>query len=86
MMTIQPKEYNSKKEYWDYQRKVEYNREQINMMSERFDGRVYSDFGMVSVDEIKNKCRLISKDEHGHEIQDQRITMMAKIYNCIQEA
>lgn len=55
MMTIQPKDYNSKKEYWDYQRKVEYNREQINMMSERFDGRVYGDFGMVSVDEIKDK-------------------------------
>ena len=44
------------------------------------------DITKASLDEIKNKCRLISKDQHGHEIQDQRITMMAKIYNCIQEA
>jgi len=55
MMTIQPKDYNSKKEYWDYQRKVEYNREQVNMMSEKFEGRVYSDLGMLNTDEIKNK-------------------------------
>jgi phage terminase Nu1 subunit (DNA packaging protein) len=44
------------------------------------------DITKASLDEIKNKCRLISKSEHGHEIQDQRITMMAKIYNCKQEA
>lgn len=44
------------------------------------------DITKASMDEIKNKCRLISKDEHGFEIQDQRITMMAKIYNCLQEA
>ena len=28
-MTINKDEYNNKKEYYDYQRKVEYNREQI---------------------------------------------------------
>ena len=27
MMTISQEAYNDKKEYWDYQRKLEYNRE-----------------------------------------------------------
>ena len=28
-MSIQQKEYNDLKEYWDYQRKIQYNKEQI---------------------------------------------------------
>ena len=35
-------EYNNKKEYYDYQRKVEYNREQIEKATERFNGRVFN--------------------------------------------
>ena len=29
MMAIQPKEYNAQQEYWDYQRKIEFNREKV---------------------------------------------------------
>ena len=29
MVSIQPKEYKELKEYWDFQRKKEYNREQL---------------------------------------------------------
>ena len=52
-MTIQPKEYNDLKEYWDYQRKIQYNKEQIYAMAERFEGRTYNDFGPVHIDEVK---------------------------------
>ena len=53
MMAIQPKEYNALKEYWDYQRKVQYNKEQIFAMAKRFEGRTYNDFGPVHIDEVK---------------------------------
>jgi len=35
MMAIQPDEYNKLKEYWDYQRKVEYNRESVYDMAQK---------------------------------------------------
>ena len=53
MMAITQKDYNNLKEYWDYQRKIEYNKEQIYMMAERFEGRAYNDFGPVHIDEVK---------------------------------
>ena len=42
------------KEYWDYQRKIEYNKEQIYMMAERFEGRAFNDFESVSIDDVKS--------------------------------
>ena len=54
MMAISQKDYNNLKEYWDYQRKIEYNKEQIYMMAERFEGRAFNDFGPVSIDEVKS--------------------------------
>ena len=54
MMAIPQKEYKNQKEYWDYQRKVQYNKEQIFAMADRFEGRVYNDFGMVHIDDMKN--------------------------------
>ena len=53
MMAIQQKEYVSQQEYWDYQRKVQYNKEQIFAMAKRFEGRTYNDFGPVHIDEVK---------------------------------
>ena len=52
-MAIQPKEYNDLKEYWDYQRKVQYNKEQIFDIADRFKGRIYNDLGPVHIDEVK---------------------------------
>ena len=52
-MAITKKSYNELKEYWDYQRKVEYNKEMVNFMADKFKGRVYNDFGMVHIDEMK---------------------------------
>ena len=34
-MAIQPDEYNNLNEYWDYQRKVEYNRESVYDMAQK---------------------------------------------------
>ncbi len=51
---ITKKSYEDLKEYWDYQRKIAYNKEMVMNMAEQFEGRVYNDFGMVSIDEMKN--------------------------------
>jgi len=53
-MTITKKSYEDLKEYWDYQRKVEYNKEMVHHMADRFEGRVHGDFGMIHIDEVKS--------------------------------
>ena len=53
-MAISKQSYKLYKEYWDYQRKVEYNREVVHHMAERFEGRVYNDFGMLHINEMKD--------------------------------
>ena len=53
-MAITKKSYKELKEYWDYQRKVEYNKEMVHYMAEKFEGRVYNDFGMVHIDQMKD--------------------------------
>ena len=55
MMAISETSYNNLKEYWDYQRKVQYNKEQLSAIAEKFEGRVYNDFGMVHIDDVKTK-------------------------------
>ena len=47
-------EYKDLKEYWDYQRKIAYNKEMVFMMADNFEGRVYNDFGMVGLDQMKD--------------------------------
>ena len=39
---------------------IEYNKEQISNIVEKFEGRVYNDFGMVHTDDVKTilLCRL----------------------------
>jgi len=51
---ITKKQYKDLKEYWDYQRKIAYNKEMVFMMADNFEGRVYNDFGMVGIDEMKD--------------------------------
>ena len=53
-MAIPKAKYEELKEYWDYQRKIEYNREVIYHMADKFQNRVYNDFGNISIDELKN--------------------------------
>ena len=53
-MAISKKSYEELKEYWDYQTKIEYNKEMVYFMAEKFKGRVYNDMGMVHIDEMKD--------------------------------
>tara|TARA_B100000929_G_scaffold290709_1_gene285523 strand:+ start:3460 stop:3825 length:366 start_codon:yes stop_codon:yes gene_type:complete len=53
MMAIQEKDYKDLKEYWDYQRKIQYNKECVHRMAEKFEGRAYNDFGPIHIDDVK---------------------------------
>lgn len=50
---ITKKDYEDLKEYWNYQRKVEYNKEVVHNMADQFEGRVYNDFGAVNLNDMK---------------------------------
>ena len=52
-MAIPKTKYEELKEYWDYQRKIAYNKEVIYHMADRFQNRVYNDFGAVSIEKLK---------------------------------
>ena len=52
-MPISKKDYEDLKPYYDYQRKVEYNREAVFNMTMNFEGRIYDQFGPVSLPEFK---------------------------------
>jgi len=54
-MPITKLQYDNLKEYWDYQRKVAYNREQVYAMAEKFEDRVFNDFGMLPLETIKEQ-------------------------------
>tara|TARA_B100000214_G_C23970660_1_gene629949 strand:+ start:119 stop:484 length:366 start_codon:yes stop_codon:yes gene_type:complete len=51
-MSINQTEYKELKEYWDFQRKIEYNREKVQLMVQKTVGRVYNEFGMMSEQEL----------------------------------
>tara|TARA_B100000029_G_scaffold289740_1_gene283421 strand:+ start:270 stop:632 length:363 start_codon:yes stop_codon:yes gene_type:complete len=53
-MAISRKDYEDLKEYWDFQRLIEYNKEKVQLMVKRTVGRVYNEFGMMSEDELFN--------------------------------
>ena len=52
-MAIPKTKYEELKEYWDYQRKIAYNKEVIYHMAGRFQNRVYNDFAQVSIEKLK---------------------------------
>ena len=52
-MPLTKKEYNHLKEYYDYQRKVQYNRERVEQMAEQFEGRIaIPEYGMLNEKEV----------------------------------
>ena len=52
-MAITKESYKDLKEYWDYQRKVQYNKELVSKLADQFENRVYNDSGLMNVDEMK---------------------------------
>ena len=53
-MPISKESYKDLKEYWDYQRKVQYNKEVVHRMADHFENRVYNDFGPMNLDDMKD--------------------------------
>ena len=51
-MAILKKDYDEMPEYWDYQRKVEYNKEKVYEIASNFYGKVYNDDGLMSDKEM----------------------------------
>ena len=60
---ITKKDYEELKDYWDYQRKVEYNKEVVHNMADTFEGRVYNDFGAVNLNDMKELLWMRVKPE-----------------------
>jgi hypothetical protein len=53
-MPITKQSYEELKEYWDYQRKVEYNKEMVYRMAEQFENRLHTEYGVMSLKDIKD--------------------------------
>jgi hypothetical protein len=51
-MSITKIDYEDKKEYWDYQRLLEYNRELLQKRLNRVDGKIFGPLGRVDADEF----------------------------------
>lgn len=54
-MPITKAQYEDKKEYWDYQRKIEFNKETVFRLADQFENRVYNEFGMVDLNAMKEQ-------------------------------
>ena len=51
-MSITKQSYKDLKEYLDFQRKIEYNKERLRALTKEMEGRVYSQFGMLNEKEL----------------------------------
>jgi hypothetical protein len=52
-MPITKQSYQDLKEYWDFQRKIEFNKEKIKAFAGAFEDRVYNEFGAVHLNELE---------------------------------
>ena len=59
-MSITKQSYTDLKEYWDFQRKIAYNKERLRDMTKEMTGRVYNQFGMIEEQELFDSlwCKL----------------------------
>ena len=63
-MSITKIDYEDKKEYWDYQRLLEYNRELLQKRLNRVDGKIFGPLGRVDADEFyDNIWATVSSDD-----------------------
>ena len=49
---INKQSYEDLKAYWDFQRKVEYNKEKLEHLAKKMQGQVYNEFGLISGKEL----------------------------------
>ena len=52
-LMISKQSYIDLKEYWDYQRLLEYNKEKLKDKLQRVEGKVFSQFGPVKTDDLE---------------------------------
>ena len=66
-MPITKESYQDLKEYWDFQRKIQYNKEKIRAVAEQFENRVHSEFGAMNLNDLYEmlwgKCTEADYDE-----------------------
>ena len=66
-MSITKESYQDLKEYWDFQRKIQYNKEKIRAVAEQFENRVHSEFGAMNLNDLYEmlwgKCTEADYDE-----------------------
>ena len=53
-MAIQQDEYLKLKDYYDFQRKKEYNKEKVMKMCEQMGGKLYDEYGQVPLQVVKD--------------------------------
>ena len=56
-MSITKESYQDLKEYWDFQRKIQYNKEKIRAVAEQFENRVHSEFGAMNLNDLYEMLR-----------------------------
>ena len=76
---ITKEDYKNLKEYYDYQRKQAYNKEVVFAMAEKFEGRVYNDFGMVNMKDMKDLLWVRVKPEDYEEPSAEQLSGMAEL-------
>ena len=54
-MAISKQSYTDLKEYWDYQRLLEYNRELLKERLSKVNDTVYAQFGYINTDSMYDK-------------------------------
>jgi hypothetical protein len=51
-MPITKESYQDLKEYWDFQRKIQYNKEKIRAVAEQFENRIHNQFGAMNLNDL----------------------------------
>ena len=62
-MAISKQSYTDLKEYWDYQRLLEYNRELLKQRLSKVNETVYAQFGHINTDTMYDKIWTDIRDE-----------------------
>jgi hypothetical protein len=66
-MPITKESYQDLKEYWDFQRKIQYNKEKIRAVAEQFENRIHNQFGAMNLNDLYEmlwgKCTEADYDE-----------------------
>ena len=59
-MSITKESYQDLKPYWDFQRKIQFNKEKIRAVAEQFEKRIHNEFGAMSSKDLYemmwNRC------------------------------